>query len=41
VLWGTNINTNEVQNKIKSFITAFTIMKEDSDDFMQAPHYIE
>lgn len=40
VLWGTNINTNEIQLKMKSFINTFVDIKEDSDDFTQAPYYI-
>lgn len=41
VLWGTNINTNEIQLKMKSFINTFVDIKEDSDDFTQAPYYID
>lgn len=41
VLWGTNINTNEVQIKMKNFINTFAVIKEDSDDFTQAPYYID
>ena len=46
VLWGTNINTNDVQMKLKNFINNFEEIKEDSDDeddqqFQRAPFYIE
>ena len=32
VLWGTNINTNEVQMKLKNFINNFEEIKDDDDD---------
>ena len=45
VLWGTNINTNEVQMKIKNFINNFEEIKDDDDDddeqYQRAPYYIQ
>lgn len=32
VLWGTNINTNDVQTKLKNFINNFEEIRDDSDD---------
>lgn len=40
VLYGTNINSNEVQNKLRNFLTAFIKMDSD-DDFGKEPFYIE
>jgi hypothetical protein len=31
VLWGTNINTNELQSKLKEFLTTFTVEPSDDD----------
>jgi len=45
VLWGTNINTNDLQKGLKDFLQTFTVMP-DADDNMQddqfniEPHYI-
>lgn len=38
VLWGTNINTNDLQNRLKSFLTSYTLLTDDdnNDDAMQA-----
>ena len=47
VLWGTNINTSDLQIKLKEFLTTFTIMIDDDVDmnemerFNQEPHYIK
>lgn len=41
LLWGTNINTTEVQTKLRNFINTFVIVNEESDDFTQEPYYIE
>ena len=46
VLWGTNINANEVQTKLKNFINTFVEYKEDEDEdnddaYTKAPQYIE
>jgi len=46
VLWGTNINTNDVQMKLKNFINNFEEIKDDSDEeddqkFQKAPYYIQ
>lgn len=47
VLWGTNINTNELQSKLKEFLTTFTVEPADDDmamdgdeQFNLQPHYI-
>jgi hypothetical protein len=50
VLWGTNINTNDLQSKLKDFLTTFTIISDDNQDLngqnlddvnmYQEPHYI-
>jgi ABC-type phosphate transport system auxiliary subunit len=50
VLWGTNINTNDLQQRLREFLTTFTIV-DDSDknlnegaiedqNMYQEPHYI-
>ena len=46
VLWGTNINTSDVQMKLKNFINNFEEIKDDDDDdddqqFQKAPYYIQ
>ena len=41
LLWGTNINTTEVQTKLRNFINTFVIINEDDEDFTQAPYYVE
>lgn len=41
VLFGTNINTNEVQNKLRDFIVGFTDIDENSDNYDIYPHYIK
>ena len=46
VLWGTNINTNDVQMKLKNFINNFEEIRDDSDEeddgkFQKAPYYIQ
>lgn len=41
VLWGTNINTNDVAAKMRNFINTFVVVNEDVEDFTQAPFYIE
>ena len=45
VLWGTNIDTSDVQMKLKNFINNFEEIKDDDDDeddqqFQKAPYYI-
>lgn len=45
MLWGTNINTNDVQIKLKNFINNFEEIRDDDDDeddqkFQKAPYYI-
>lgn len=46
VLWGTSINTNSVQNKLKDFINNFVEEREidhdgGDDQFTRTPYYIE
>lgn len=41
VLYGTNINSSEVQMKIRNFINTFIQMDENDDKFDQMPYYIE
>ena len=51
VLWGTNINTNDISNKLKEFLTSFIPeMPDDAMDlsgdngnerYMQVPLYIQ
>ena len=46
VLWGTNINTSDVQMKLKNFINNFEEIKDDDDDdddqqYQRAPYYIQ
>lgn len=40
VLYGTNINSTEVQQKLRNFLTTFTQMGDD-EDYGKAPYYIE
>jgi len=41
VLWGTNINTNDIQNKLKEFLQTFSITEDDDQiEFNAEPHYI-
>ena len=45
VIWGTNINTNDVQNKLKNFIHNFELINEESDEendekYIKESHYI-
>lgn len=35
VLWGTNINANEVQTKMKNFINTFVELSDDPNDEAQ------
>ena len=41
VLFGTNINSNEVHNKLRNFITGFNKFDENDDRFDKRPFYIE
>lgn len=42
VLYGTNINSTEVQQKMRNFLSSFVKMEgEDDEDFGRAPFYIE
>jgi hypothetical protein len=40
VLYGTNINSSEVQQKLKNFITTFVLMDENEEDFAKQPFYL-
>jgi DNA replication licensing factor MCM4 len=40
VLYGTNINSNEVQTKLKNFLMTFIKMGDD-DNFDQEPFYVQ
>ncbi|CDW88048.1 dna replication licensing factor mcm4 [Stylonychia lemnae] len=41
VLYGTNINSNDVQSKLRNFITNFTHMEPDDERFDKKPFYQE
>lgn len=41
VLFGTNINSNEVHNKLRNFITGFNKFDENDERFDKKPFYIE
>lgn len=41
VLYGTNINSNDVQNKLKNFLMTFVKMGGDDDAFDQEPYYVQ
>lgn len=41
VLYGTNINSSEVQQKLRNFLTTFIQMNDDDEDFRRQPYYIE
>ena len=40
VLYGTNINSNEVQNKLRNFIQTFVEIDENDERFDMAPFYM-
>ena len=51
VLWGTNINTQDLQSRLREFLTTFTIINDEAHDLnndqnmedvnmYQEPHYI-
>jgi len=40
VLYGTNINSSEVQQKLRNFLTTFVKIESD-DDYSRVPFYIE
>lgn len=43
VLWGTNINTNDLQTRLKEFLLTYTVMPTGEDeqmDFNIEPFYI-
>lgn len=41
VLYGTNINSNEVQQKLRNFLTTYVQMDENSEDYGALPFYME
>lgn len=41
VLYGTNINSSDVQQKLRNFLTTFVKMEDDEEDYSRAPLYIE
>jgi len=41
VIWGTNINQNDLYMRIKNFINSFIVMNENEEDFTKLPYYIE
>jgi ethanolamine utilization protein EutA (predicted chaperonin) len=41
VLYGTNINSTDVQIKLRNFLTTFIKMDENDDNFDRAPYYVE
>ena len=41
LIWGTTINTNELQNKIRNFINTYMNVNEDTEDFTKEPFYVE
>jgi hypothetical protein len=41
LIWGTTINTNEMQNKIRNFINTYMNVAEESEDFTKEPFYVE
>ena len=41
VLYGTNINSNDVQLKLRNFLTTFVVMDEDDEKYDQMPYYVE
>ena len=40
VLYGTNINSSDVQNRLRSFLTNF-VRPEDAEDFGKEPLYVQ
>ena len=41
VIWGTNINQNDIQVRMKNFINTYVYMGENDDDFTKPPYYID
>lgn len=39
-MWGTNINSSDVQNKLRGFLTNF-VCPEDLEDYTKEPFYVE
>jgi hypothetical protein len=39
VLYGTNINSSDVQNRLRNFLTNF-VRPEDAEDFNKEPYYV-
>lgn len=41
VIYGTNINTSELNNKLRQFIETFVEMTGDESDYTKEPYYIQ
>lgn len=41
LIWGTTINTNELQNKIRNFINTYMDVTDETEDFTKEPFYVE
>lgn len=41
LIWGTTINTTDMQGKIRNFINTYTDVTEDTEDFTKDPVYVE
>jgi DNA replicative helicase MCM subunit Mcm2 (Cdc46/Mcm family) len=41
VLYGTNINSNEVQQKLRNFLNSYVHIDENEERYDQEPYYIE
>jgi DNA replication licensing factor MCM4 len=41
VLYGTNINSNEVQQKLRNFLTTYIHMTDDDEDYGKEPFYVQ
>lgn len=41
LIWGTTINTTEVQTKLRNFINTFVMLNDEDENYTQAPFYVE
>lgn len=41
VLYGTNINSGEVQVKLRNFLTTYVVIDEESENYDAMPFYME
>lgn len=41
VLYGTNINSNEVQQKLRNFLSSFTVVDENTENYDAMPYYLD